>query len=120
MYGSLTDTYIGKRFHVEISIDPEKKQVYFLQHLQIDASVNKLRRSDVPILLRENAAMFPLGRQRALQRGRVEICGLCAFKVKEYPSYTGRNPKSGEPVTVKGKKLPFFKPGTDLKKRVDR
>jgi integration host factor subunit beta len=52
--------------------------------------------------------------------GRVEIRGLCAFKVKEYPSYTGRNPRSGEPVTVKGKKLPFFKPGTDLKKRVDR
>ena len=52
--------------------------------------------------------------------GRVEIRGLCAIKVKEYPSYTGRNPKSGEPVTVKGKKLPFFKPGTDLKKRVDR
>jgi len=52
--------------------------------------------------------------------GRVEIRGLCAFKVKEYPSYTGRNPKSGEPVAVKGKKLPFFKPGTDLKKRVDR
>lgn len=52
--------------------------------------------------------------------GRVEIRGLCAFKVKEYPGYTGRNPKSGEPVTVKGKKLPFFKPGTDLKNRVDR
>ena len=52
--------------------------------------------------------------------GRVEIRGLCAFHVKKYPGYTGRNPKSGEPVAVKGKKLPFFKPGTDLKKRVDR
>ncbi len=52
--------------------------------------------------------------------GRVEIRGLCAFKVKEYPSYTGRSPKSGEPVTVKHKRLPFFKCGTDLKKRVDR
>jgi integration host factor subunit beta len=52
--------------------------------------------------------------------GRVEIRGLCAFRVKEYPSYTGHNPKTGEPVTVKPKKLPFFKCGTDLKKRVDR
>ena len=52
--------------------------------------------------------------------GRVEIRGLCAFKVKEYPGYTGRNPKSGAPVKVKPKRLPFFKPGTDLKKRVDR
>ena len=33
----------------------------------------------------------------ALAKGdRVETRGLCAFKVKEYPSYTGRNPKSGE------------------------
>jgi integration host factor subunit beta len=52
--------------------------------------------------------------------GRVEIRGLCALHVKKYPSYTGRNPKSGEPVTVKPKKLPFFKVGRDLKKRVDR
>jgi integration host factor subunit beta len=52
--------------------------------------------------------------------GRVEIRGLCAFKVKEYPAYTGRNPRSGDPVVVKPKRLPFFKPGTDLKKRVDR
>jgi integration host factor subunit beta len=57
----------------------------------------------------------------ALARGcRVEIRGLCSFKIKEYPGYTGRNPKTGERVTVKAKKLPFFKPGTDLKKRVDR
>ncbi len=54
------------------------------------------------------------------QGDRVEIRGLCAFKVKEYPSYTGRNPKTGEQVTVKSKKLPFFKPGTDLKNRVNR
>ncbi len=52
--------------------------------------------------------------------GRVEIRGLCALHVRKYPSYTGRNPKSGESVTVKPKKLPFFKVGTDLKKRVDR
>ena len=40
--------------------------------------------------------------------GRVEIRGLCTFHVKKYPGYTGRNPKSGEPVTVKGKKLPLL------------
>jgi integration host factor subunit beta len=53
------------------------------------------------------------------QGQRVEIRGLCAFKVKTYDSYQGRNPKTGDPVNVKPKKLPFFKPGTDLKKRVD-
>ncbi len=56
----------------------------------------------------------------ALAKGdRVEIRGLCSFHVREYEPYTGRNPKSGELVTVKGKKLPFFKAGMELKKRVD-
>ena len=52
--------------------------------------------------------------------GRVEIRGLCSFFVKEYGGYTGRNPKTGESVKIKPKKLPFFKPGKELKERVDR
>jgi integration host factor subunit beta len=50
---------------------------------------------------------------------RVEIRGLCSFFVKEYKSYTGRNPKTGEKVTIRPKKLPFFKSGKELKERVD-
>jgi len=57
----------------------------------------------------------------ALAKGdRVEIRGLCSFYVKEYKSYTGRNPKTGDKVTIKPKKLPFFKTGKELKERVDR
>jgi integration host factor subunit beta len=56
----------------------------------------------------------------ALARGdRVEIRGLCSFHVKEYKSYRGRNPKTGESVQVAPKKLPFFKFGKELKERVD-
>jgi integration host factor subunit beta len=51
--------------------------------------------------------------------GRVEIRGLCSFFVKEYRSYTGRNPKTGEKVKIKPKKLPFFKAGKELKERVN-
>ena len=50
---------------------------------------------------------------------RVEIRGLCSFYVKEYESYKGRNPKTGESVHVAPKKLPFFKCGKELKERVD-
>ncbi len=50
---------------------------------------------------------------------RVEIRGLCSFYVKKYKAYAGRNPKTGEPVRVKGKKLPFFKCGMELRNRVD-
>ena len=51
--------------------------------------------------------------------GRVELRGLCSFYVKEYPSYTGRNPKTGAKVTVSPKKLPFFKCSRELQKRVN-
>ena len=56
----------------------------------------------------------------ALAKGdRVEIRGLCSFFVKKYSGYTGRNPKTGEKVKIKPKKLPFFKVGKELKERVD-
>jgi len=56
----------------------------------------------------------------ALSEGdRVEIRGLCTFFVKEYESYNGRNPRTGETVNVGPKKLPFFKCGQELKRRVD-
>ncbi len=56
----------------------------------------------------------------ALAEGdRVEIRGLCSFYVKEYESYKGRNPKTGERVQVAPKKLPFFKCGKKLKERMD-
>ena len=56
----------------------------------------------------------------ALVKGdRVEIRGLCSFYVKGYGGYTGRNPKTGEPVKIKPKKLPFFRCGKELKDRVD-
>ncbi len=50
---------------------------------------------------------------------RVEIRGLCSFHAKKYKSYTGRNPKTGEKVKIRPKKLPFFKCGKELKERVD-
>jgi integration host factor subunit beta len=50
---------------------------------------------------------------------RVEIRGLWSFFLKEYPAYTGRNPKTGKPIKISPKKLPFFRCGKDLKDRVD-
>ena len=56
----------------------------------------------------------------ALAKGdRVELRGLWSFQLKEYKSYTGRNPKTGKIVQVASKKLPFFKCGKELKKRAD-
>jgi integration host factor subunit beta len=50
---------------------------------------------------------------------RVEIRGFGSIFVKHYDSYKGRNPKTGASVTVKSKRLPFFRCGKELKERVD-
>lgn len=51
--------------------------------------------------------------------GRIEIRGLGSFVNKSYGSYVGRNPRTGEIIEVKSKKLPFFKVGKELRLRVD-
>lgn len=51
--------------------------------------------------------------------GRIEIRGFGSFVVRDYESYTGRNPKTGGTIQVAPKKLPFFKVGKELKERVD-
>ncbi len=51
---------------------------------------------------------------------RVEIRGFGSFKVKEYGEYTGRNPKTGDSVTVKPKRLPFFRAGKELKEYLNQ
>jgi integration host factor subunit beta len=56
----------------------------------------------------------------ALQSGDgIEIRGFGSFTVRSYKAYDGRTPRTGEPVHVQPKKLPFFKVGKDLRERVD-
>ena len=49
----------------------------------------------------------------------IEIRGLGAFHVKRYGSYQGRNPKTGEPIMVRPKRGLVFRPGKELKERVN-
>ena len=50
---------------------------------------------------------------------KIEIRGFGSFVVKEYQAYQGRNPKTGQKISVPPKKLPFFKVGKELKERID-
>lgn len=50
----------------------------------------------------------------------VELRGFGSFAVKEYESYYGHNPKTGEKIRIGAKKLPFFKAGKGLKEKVNR
>lgn len=55
-----------------------------------------------------------------LKGERIEIRGFGSFSVRSYKSYDGRNPKTGEKIPVKQKRLPFFKVGKELKERFNR
>ena len=84
-----------------------------IHELQIKTKLNKKEAAEVVNLFFETIA-------DSLANGdRVEIRGLCSFYVKEYESYTGRNPKTGEHVQIPAKNLPFFKCGKELKDMVN-
>ena len=81
--------------------------------LKTEANISKTEAAKVVQVFFDSMA-------KAMARGeRVEIRGLCSFFVKNYKSYTGRNPKTGQKVLIEPKKLPFFKAGKELKERVD-
>ena len=53
------------------------------------------------------------------QGGRVELRGFGAFSVRSRPAREGRNPRTGEKVSVKAKHVPFFKSGKELRERLN-
>jgi integration host factor subunit beta len=57
---------------------------------------------------------------KALSTGdRVELRGFGAFSIKSRPARTGRNPRTGETVSVSAKHVPFFKTGKELRDRLN-
>jgi len=57
---------------------------------------------------------------RSLASGeRIEIRGFGSFSLHYRPPRVGRNPKNGVPVALSGKYVPHFKPGKELRVRVD-
>ena len=58
---------------------------------------------------------------RALEDGdRVELRGFGAFSVRERKARIGRNPRTGEPVNVEAKRMPFFKMGKGMRERLNK
>jgi len=50
---------------------------------------------------------------------RVEIRGFGSFALHHRPARVGRNPKTGEPVQIPPKRVPHFKPGKEMRERVN-
>ena len=57
--------------------------------------------------------------QRLAEGGRIELRGFGAFSTREREARTGRNPRTGAPVRVGAKHVPFFKAGKELRARLN-
>ena len=56
----------------------------------------------------------------ALNRGeKIELRGFGSFRVRQRDARRGRNPKTGEPVDIPAKSVPYFKPGKELKELIN-
>ena len=53
--------------------------------------------------------------ERLSEGGRVELRGFGAFSTREREARQGRNPRTGEPVDVPAKRVPYFKPGKEMR-----
>lgn len=57
---------------------------------------------------------------RLAEGGRVELRGFGAFSTRQREARTGRNPRSGESVSVPAKRVPYFKPGKEIRERLNK
>jgi Bacterial DNA-binding protein len=70
---------------------------------------------------RKHRQRYPEYDDCRLARGdRVELRGFGAFSVKDRPARTGRNPRTGAQVSVRQKRIPFFKAGKQMRKCLNR
>ncbi|MDK9718780.1 MAG: integration host factor subunit beta [Trichlorobacter sp.] len=85
-----------------------------------DLIENLALQRDMPMKRAEQVIneIFAAMQQSLLNDERIEVRGFGSFEIREYEGYKGRNPKTGETIDVKPKKLPFFKVGKELRERV--
>jgi integration host factor subunit beta len=74
-----------------------KKQAETIVNIVFDSIVNSLRAGE-----------------------KIELRGFGSFRLRSRKSRTGRNPKTGERVDVPSKKIPYFKPGKELKELINQ
>ena len=95
-----------------------------LNFLRVRAIIHVMTTVTVKIQPREAKAivdnLFDVMKE-SLQKGeRIEIRGFGSFVMRQYGSYKGRNPKTGEIVDVPPKKIPHFKVGKELRDLVNK
>jgi integration host factor subunit beta len=85
--------------------------------------VSRLQEEFAPLKASEVEAAFDVVLEEIAlalaQDGRVELRGFGAFSVRKRKARTGRNPRTGVTVKVDAKRVPFFKPGKELRLNVN-
>jgi len=83
---------------------------------QLTELMHQVQARDVEIAVKELLEQMA----QTLQKGeRIEIRGFGSFSLHYRAPRTGRNPKTGETVELEGKYVPHFKPGKELRDRVN-
>jgi integration host factor subunit beta len=83
----------------------------------ISGKMPDLSKKDVAIAVN---TVFDSMTEALVKQDRIEIRGFGSFRVKHRKSRDGRNPKTGEPVKVPNKRIPFFTVGKELRDKLNQ
>ncbi|MDX3909635.1 MAG: integration host factor subunit beta [Sphingobium sp.] len=85
--------------------------------------IQKLADENQELTLQEVERIVDLFFREIIERlaagGRVELRGFGAFTTRDRDARTGRNPRTGETVPVTAKRVPYFKPGKEMRERLN-
>lgn len=86
--------------------------------------VASLARENPELQLRDIDAVVTTFFDQIIERlaidGRVELRGFGAFSTRSRDARAGRNPRTGDTIAVKSKRVPYFKPGKEIRLRIDQ
>ena len=101
----------------------EKLQAYCYSHMTKSELIESIARKQTHLAYRDVElsvkSMLEQMSETLAAGDRIEIRGFGSFSLHYRPPRIGRNPKTGDAVALPGKHVPHFKPGKELRERVD-
>ena len=90
--------------------------------IKVDIINDVSRAADITKVRAEIAveAVLDAMKQSMMRGERIELRGFGSFRLRQREPRKGRNPKTGDKVDVPPKKVPYFKPGKELKELINR
>ena len=82
---------------------------------QLSERYDKMTKKQIEFIVNN---LFSAIRSALKDKGKVEIRGFGSFRVRNKIAKSGRNPKTGEKIDIPACKVPFFRPGKELKEQL--